>query len=173
MNLYNLWPCMSFTLNLTFHHLSYTGQEEDSITWQTVIGYTRKPRCFNWDKMRLIRWRVERFDGQVMVDRLVFLLDVGQNSIRHNLSLNRYFLKVPRSQEEPGKGSFWRIDPTSETKLVEQAFRRRRQRGVPCFRTPYARSLVQPLQSHHRKRCGSNRQRNCDALCTTSAQWRN
>jgi len=63
-----------------------------------------------------------------------------QNSIRHNLSLNRYFLKVPRSQEEPGKGSFWRIDPTSETKLVEQAFRRRRQRGVPCFRTPYARS---------------------------------
>ncbi|EFX65742.1 hypothetical protein DAPPUDRAFT_332896 [Daphnia pulex] len=63
-----------------------------------------------------------------------------QNSIRHNLSLNRYFLKVPRSQEEPGKGSFWRIDPTSESKLVEQAFRRRRQRGVPCFRTPYARS---------------------------------
>ncbi|XP_028311508.1 forkhead box protein K1 isoform X2 [Gouania willdenowi] len=60
-----------------------------------------------------------------------------QNSIRHNLSLNRYFVKVARSQDEPGKGSFWRVDSASETKLVEQAFRKRRQRGVACFRTPF------------------------------------
>ena len=41
---------------------------------------------------------------------------------------------MPRSQEEPGKGSFWRIDPTSEPKLVESAFKRRRQRPISCFR---------------------------------------
>jgi len=73
-----------------------------------------------------------------------------QNSIRHNLSLNRYFVKVARSQEEPGKGSFWRIDPASEIKLVEQAFRRRRQRGVPCFRTPYlSASRSAPTSPNH------------------------
>lgn len=63
-----------------------------------------------------------------------------QNSIRHNLSLNRFFVKVPRSQEEPGKGSFWRIDSSSEGKLMEQAFRRRRQR-VSCFRSPVGGDL--------------------------------
>ncbi|XP_055551456.1 forkhead box protein K1-like [Wyeomyia smithii] len=68
-----------------------------------------------------------------------------QNSIRHNLSLNRYFIKVPRLQDEPGKGSFWRIDPNSELKLVDQSYRKRRQRGSQCFRTPYGMPKSAPV----------------------------
>ncbi len=52
-----------------------------------------------------------------------------QNSIRHNLSLNRYFLRLVRKENESGKGSFWRLDPTCEEKLIDHAFRHRKQRG--------------------------------------------
>ena len=45
-----------------------------------------------------------------------------QNSIRHNLSLQKYFIKVPR--EEASMGSFWRIEQSCQTKLIDSAFQK-------------------------------------------------
>ncbi|XP_076324976.1 uncharacterized protein LOC143232873 [Tachypleus tridentatus] len=49
-----------------------------------------------------------------------------QNSIRHNLSLNKSFIKVPRSKDEPGKGGFWKLDPNHAKSLVDGVFKKRR-----------------------------------------------
>ncbi|XP_013395578.1 forkhead box protein J1-B [Lingula anatina] len=49
-----------------------------------------------------------------------------QNSIRHNLSLNKCFQKVPRRKDEPGKGGFWRINPDYNDQLVNGIYKKRR-----------------------------------------------
>jgi len=48
-----------------------------------------------------------------------------QNSIRHNLSLNKAFIKEERPKDEPGKGHYWKIVPGAEAQFAKGSKGRR------------------------------------------------
>ncbi|CDW57068.1 forkhead box protein D3 [Trichuris trichiura] len=70
-----------------------------------------------------------------------------QNSIRHNLSLNDCFVKVPREPGNPGKGNYWTLDPASEDMFDNGSFLRRRKRFKRSTQLSQFLNMTDPVVS--------------------------
>ncbi|XP_070576609.1 hepatocyte nuclear factor 3-beta-like [Ptychodera flava] len=71
-----------------------------------------------------------------------------QNSIRHSLSFNDCFLKVPRTPDRPGKGSFWTLHPDSGN-MFENGCYLRRQKRFKCPKKEATKLTHKTEPNHH------------------------
>ena len=69
-----------------------------------------------------------------------------QNSIRHNLSLNKAFVKKERPKEDPGKGNYWAIQDGLEAQFFkDKTFRRSATTDHAYFDPPQDETCPAPI----------------------------
>ncbi|XP_072907455.1 forkhead box protein A2 [Hemitrygon akajei] len=131
---------------------SYTNMSMSPIYGQSNLNRSRDPKTYRrsythakppYSYISLITMAIQQSPSKMLTLSEIYqwIMDLfpfyrqnqqrWQNSIRHSLSFNDCFLKVPRSPDKPGKGSFWTLHPDSGN-MFENGCYLRRQKRFKC-----------------------------------------
>ena len=114
---------------------------DPSANYQLVAGRLQRPQKPPYSYIALITMAIENTQNKraTLAEICHFIRDTfpyyrenckqgWENSIRHNLSLNECFQKLPREQGKPGKGHYWVLDPGARHMFDDGSYRRRKKR---------------------------------------------
>lgn len=74
--------------------------------------------------------------------------DAGwQNSIRHNLSLHKNFIKTERPKDDPGKGHYWTVEPGTEGQFLKE--KTLRKPAPTAENLPVMSTRLEPPRMNH------------------------
>jgi len=143
-NIADLWPTNngSYIQQITNNNIQQISPNNPSLQPPPGLGYARRYAASKppYSYISLITHAIKGSpDGmctlsqiyQYIQDRYAYYRQNQQrwqNSIRHSLSFNDCFIKVPRSADRPGKGSFWTLHPESGNMFENGCYLRRQKR---------------------------------------------
>lgn len=139
MNALNPYSTMSPTMTSMAYTQTNLNRARDNKTFRRSYPHAKPPYSY----ISLITMAIQQAPSKMLTLSEIYqwIMDLfpyyrqnqqrWQNSIRHSLSFNDCFVKVSRSPDKPGKGSYWALHPDSGN-MFENGCYLRRQKRFKC-----------------------------------------
>lgn len=163
------------------------GQELTNAEFENVQAKIRRHGTYGHAKppysyISLITMAIQKSDSRMLTLSEIYswIMDLfpyyrqnqqrWQNSIRHSLSFNDCFVKVPRTPDKPGKGSFWTLHALCGNMFENGCYLRRQKRFKVKEREPSRKKRNQNNQNNSNS---NQNQLNSDSSLAVKEEYSN